>query len=140
MYLKPKTHKSTSSRLFFYITFVVGLSILSSCETSSISELATIDSVSEEEEEEEEPDVVTYDNTARNILDTACIECHNINEATAGVMLDSFEPAAMEAANGRMLARMTDINNPMPPSGNLPDALIQDIMQWVEDGILENDN
>jgi len=46
----------------------------------------------------------------------------------------------MEAANGRMLARMTDINNPMPPSGNLPDALIQDIMQWVEDGILENDN
>jgi len=137
MYLKPNAHKSTLNRLPLYFTFAVVLSIFTSCETSSISELATTDSSSEVEEE---PELVTYDNTARFILDAACVECHNINEATAGVMLDSFEPAAMEAASGRMLARMTDINNPMPPSGNLPNALIEDIMQWVDDGILENDN
>lgn len=124
------------NKFICHTAFVVSLIIFTSCETSSISELATSDSFLETEE----PELFTYDNTARFILDNACVECHNVNNPTAGVMLDSFDTAALEAANGRMIIRMTDINNPMPPSGNLPDALIEDIMRWIEDGILENDN
>jgi len=102
-----------------------------SCERNSLSELTP---------ELEEVNVVTYENTARAILDSACVECHNINEQTAGVRLDVFDFAFIEADNGRMLARMTDPTNPMPPSGNLPDNLIQGIIDWVDDGILENEN
>ncbi|WP_299763712.1 c-type cytochrome domain-containing protein [uncultured Dokdonia sp.] len=102
-----------------------------SCERSSLSELTP---------ELEEVNVVTYENTARAILDNACVECHNVNEQTAGVRLDAYDFAFIEADNGRMLARMTDPTNPMPPSGNLPDNLIQGIIDWVDDGILENEN
>ncbi len=103
-----------------------------SCETSTLSELA------DDGNEENAPEVVTYDNTARAILDNACVECHNINNQTAGVRLDAFEFAFIEADSGIMLARMTDTTNPMPPSGNLPDNLIEDITEWIDDGILEN--
>ena len=131
-----KGFKHLSARTTIRSFCIILLSVFNySCETNSISEL-----VAEEETNIDGtgPDLVTYDNTARFILDNACIECHNTVQATAGIMLDSFEPAAMEAASGRMITRMTDINNPMPPSGNLPDVLIQDIMQWIDDGILEN--
>lgn len=102
-----------------------------SCETSTLSELA-------EDDQQEINLVVTYDNTARNILDNACVECHNSVQATAGIQMQNFTLASEVAASGRMIARMTDINNPMPPSGNLPDALIEDILNWIDDGLLEN--
>ena len=113
--------------------FSVGILGFTSCETSSLSELATV------EEDEDPVAVVTYENTAKAILDSACVECHNINEQTAGVRLDAFEFAFIEADSGIMLARMTNTTNPMPPSGNLPNNLIQDITDWIDDGILENE-
>ena len=111
---------------------------ISSCETSNLSELA-IDAASETDPNTV-PELVTYDNRASVIIDNACVECHNTVQATAGIILDSFEAAAAVAESGRMLARMTNTTNPMPPSGNLAQPLIDDIMQWIEDGILENDN
>jgi len=102
-----------------------------SCETSTLSELAEDDQINQNL-------IVTYDNTASNILNNACIECHNSVQATAGIQLQNFTLASEVAASGRMIARMTDIDNPMPPSGNLPDALIEDILNWIDDGLLEN--
>ena len=88
--------------------------------------------------DDDNSNLVTYENTAKNILDTNCIECHNINNAAAGVRLENFANAFNEANNGRMITRMTNPNNPMPPSGMLPDNVIQDIMDWIDDGLLEN--
>ncbi|MEP0262714.1 c-type cytochrome domain-containing protein [Dokdonia sp.] len=102
-----------------------------SCETNSISELAAAAA-------DDTIDVVTYENRAMEILNNSCVECHNINEQTAGVRLDAYEFAFIEANNGRMLSRMMDTTNPMPPSGNLPDIIIEDIVNWVDNGILEN--
>lgn len=124
-YFLPKTAR-------FFLGFI-GVIVISSCETSTLSELA--------EEAGAPPPanaIVTYDNTVRNILDNACVECHNSVEATAGIQLQNFTLASEVAASGRMLARMTDTSNPMPPSGNLPDAIIEDIVNWIEDGLLEN--
>lgn len=129
MIYKTKTKLKTT-----LVLLLTGMLSLTSCERSSLSELVAI------EEEEEPIAVVTYENTAKAILDSACVECHNINEPTAGVRLDAYEFAFMEADSGIMLARMTNTTNPMPPSGNLPDNLIQDIMDWVEDGVLENED
>jgi len=119
---------------FKHILFVLTISILglTSCERNSLTEFTP--------QEGETVDVVTYENTARAILDNTCVECHNISEQTGGVRLDAFEFASIQADNGRMIARMTDTTNPMPPSGNLPNNLIQDIMNWIDDGTLENDN
>ncbi len=134
VYMSFKIFKSrlVLVKMTFGAAFAMGLSVFTSCETNSISDLEVIDT------DMVEPEVITYDNTARAILDNACIECHNVVDPTDGVILDSFEAAAVVAENGRMIARMTDTSNPMPPSGNLPDGVIADIMQWIEDGILEN--
>lgn len=122
------------------------LVLSASCETSSLSELAeervsvddnpVIDDG--DEESEEQSNVVTYENRARLILDNACVECHNSVTATAGIRLDNFSFARDVAESGRMIARMTSQSNPMPPSGNLPDSIIEDILQWIDDGLLEN--
>lgn len=125
-------YKTRSNFKITGLILAIGMLAFSSCERSSLSELVG--------EDDEIIDVVTYENTARAILDNACIECHNVNEQTAGVRLDAFEFAFIEADNGRMITRMTSTTNPMPPSGNLPDNLIQDIMDWIDDGILENEN
>ncbi len=103
---------------------------LTSCETTSLSEIS----------ETTDPPIVivTYENRAMEILNNSCIECHNVNVQEAGVRLDTFEFAFLEANNGRMVSRMTDTTNPMPPSGNLPDNIIDDILNWVDNGILEN--
>lgn len=122
------------------------LVLSASCETSSLSELAeervsvddnpVIDDG--DEESEEQSNLVTYENRARLILDNACVECHNSITATAGIRLDNFSFARDVAESGRMIARMTSQSNPMPPSGNLPDSIIEDILQWIDDGLLEN--
>ena len=126
------THSSKNNNARIYSLYIVLAIILISCETSSLSELAAI------ENEEETIDIVTYENRAQAILDSACVECHNINNAEADVRLDTFDFAFTEADNGRMLARMIDTSNPMPPSGNLPDNIIEDIANWIDNGILEN--
>ncbi|MCC1483573.1 c-type cytochrome domain-containing protein [Winogradskyella immobilis] len=130
-------YKATIKKKSFYIGLLyllMSTMVLVGCETSTLSELA-------ESEEEPDPDpiaLVTYDNTAKAILDNACIECHNTVIPTAGIILDSFETARAVAESGRMIARMTSTNNPMPPSGNLPNSIIEDIMDWIDDGLLEN--
>ncbi len=107
--------------------------ILMSCESDTLSELA------EDIDDNTPPlELVTYDNRVAAILNSACIECHNSVQATAGIQLQNFELARDVAESGRMIIRMTNTSNPMPPSGNLPDPIIADIMQWIEDGLLEN--
>lgn len=117
----------------FYVLIVLLTFIFTSCETNSLSELAAV-----EDDEEVILDVVTYENRAKGILDNSCVQCHNANQQNGGVRLDTYEFAFLEADNGRMLSRMTSTSNPMPPSGNLPDPIIEDITDWINDGILEN--
>lgn len=129
-------HKSTTKKKFFYLGisfFLAAMISVLSCETSTLSELAEDDTLDPDPLE-----LVTYDNTARAILDNACVECHSTVIPTAGIILDSFEAARGVADSGRMIIRMTSTSNPMPPSGNLPNSIIEDIMDWIDDGLLEN--
>jgi mono/diheme cytochrome c family protein len=115
----------------YYLLMMLLTFVFTSCETSSLSELSA-------EEDGTTIDIVTYENRAQEILNNACVECHNANQQNGDVRLDAYEFAFLEADSGRMLSRMTNTTNPMPPSGNLPDNLIEDIMNWVDNGILEN--
>lgn len=126
------TYKTKNNTTIVYALLMLLAFGFTSCETSSISEL------SEGDEEIITPDITTYENSAKGILDSACVECHNANQQNGGVRLDNYEFAFIEADNGRMLSRMTNTTNPMPPNGNLPNNLIQVITNWVDDGTLEN--
>ena len=108
-------------------------SSLMSCERNELSEL-----VGDEMEPAEPLELVTYANTAKAILDSSCVECHNPSNTNGGVQLHTYENAFSVADSGRMIIRMTSSSNPMPPSGNLPDAIIQRLRDWIDDGLLEN--
>lgn len=128
--IKKMNIKKNIKVLLVGIFCVFIASIQLSCEQNELSDLVADDT--------NNPDVVTYQNTAKFILDNSCVECHNATTMSGGVSLHTFENAAAEAASGIMLARMTSETDPMPPSGNLPDAIIQDLRDWLEDGLLEN--
>lgn len=141
-----KNFRSSLSRIVV-VFLIAGFTL--SCEDNELSELlaeevgGTVDTPIETDDEDDDTSsnnttVVTYQNTVKLILDNACVECHNATNAAGGVRLQDFENAAAEAASGSMINRMTSTTSPMPPSGNLPDALIQDIMDWIDDGLLEN--
>ena len=115
---------------FLPITLICLFSLVfTSCETNSLSDL--VDTTSPVA-------TVTYQNTTKTIFNTSCVECHNPSNASGGTTLDTYEGAAIKAMSGEMLARMTNTENPMPPSGNLPDNVIEAVAQWIEDGVLEN--
>lgn len=122
------------------IVFMV--SFIMSCEDNELSDLLEEEAIADDDANDDTDDgtadLVTYVNTAKGILDNACVQCHNGSNANGGVMLHTYANAAAVAESGRMIIRMTDITSPMPPSGNLPDPIIQDIMDWIDDGLLEN--
>ncbi len=135
--LKIKNILKTTLNCFLILLIV---NMITSCEDNQLSDLL------EEEVGDGDGDggdggdtgIVTYQNTAKAILDNACVRCHNATQANGGVRLHNFENASAVAESMRMIIRMTSTGNPMPPNGNLPDAIIQDIRDWIDDGILEN--
>jgi len=113
----------------------VGLILLAllifSCERNELSSF-----VNSNIQEQATP--TTYENTVKAILDNACVECHRPGMAAANVLLDNFKSA--RAHSPRMLVRILDTEDPMPPSGNLPSPIIESLVRWVENGALENDS
>ncbi|WP_299214851.1 c-type cytochrome domain-containing protein [uncultured Dokdonia sp.] len=138
--IKANTH--TFRKGCYFLAFL--LMGFVSCETSSLSELAEEQNGVDTDPSGGDPtdpnasNLVTYENTVKTILDNACVACHNQSNATAGIRLDTYEFAFLVADSGRMLARMTNTSSPMPPSGNLPNSIISDITDWIDNGILEN--
>lgn len=134
----PFKIRLVSGTLRIVFTFLLVAFALMGCESSTLSELAEEDGVVDLSETPDEVNLVTYNNRAATILNNACVECHNSVNPTAGIQLQNFDLAREVAESGRMIIRMTSDTNPMPPSGNLADPIIEDVIQWIEDGLLEN--
>lgn len=122
---------------------------ITSCESNELSELLEVETITDDNDtggddtggddtDGDTANLVTYQNTTKAILDNACVQCHNATTANGGVRLHNYANASSVAASGRMIARMTNSGSPMPPSGNLPNAIIQDVIDWIDDGTLEN--
>ncbi|MBE14725.1 MAG: c-type cytochrome domain-containing protein [Dokdonia sp.] len=140
--MKTALTSKLSLKVYAVIFCLMALA-LSSCEDNELSQLLEDESIEDPDEdpdsqEEGTADAVTYNNTVKAILDNACVQCHNATNANGGVRLHNYANARAVADSGRMIARMTSSSSPMPPSGNLPDPIIQDILDWIEDGLLEN--
>lgn len=83
------------------------------------------------------PDEVTYTSHISDIISNNCATCHGNLVPSAGLALTSYDAVRQSAETGSLLSYIEDSNDPMPPSGLLPDRDIQLIKRWAEQGFEE---
>jgi len=77
-------------------------------------------------------DSIRYSNAAKSIFDNNCIQCHSSPFANGGADLSTYAGASGKA--DRIKDRITNTNNPMPPSGLMPQPRVDSIMCWINKG------
>jgi hypothetical protein len=88
------------------------------------------------------PDTVTYVDDVKSIIDTNCISCHSnppVNGAPMSLLL--YENVKDAVENRDLIGRITGTSSgPLMPFGGpkLPQNLIDIIIQWETDGLLED--
>ena len=87
------------------------------------------------------PEVLTYNENIKPIIDNNCIVCHsNPPQNGAPMPLVSYENVKDAVQNRNLIGRISS-NDPtflMPLGGpRLPQNLIDIIIQWNEDGLIE---
>lgn len=98
-----------------------------------------------------EPEVVSFQSDIQPILQANCVGCHGGPSGFGGLDLSSLTgllaggnsgPAveAGDAADGELPERIleTDPAERMPPGGQLPQEAIDAILEWINDGALDN--
>jgi len=109
--------------LFFIITF--------SCVSDSTDDLINSNPNPDPTEK------ITYDDDIQIILNNNCTACHgNPTTNSAPFSLTTFDEAKIRIDD--IISRINNINNPMPPSGLMPQGLRDNIQKWKDDGLLEN--
>lgn len=86
--------------------------------------------------------LVTYNNHVKSIIDNNCISCHNnppINGATSSLL--TYNHVKTAVLNSNLISRVSSQTGEvgaMPFGGpRLPQNLIDIIIQWQDDGLLE---
>lgn len=124
----------TTMKISRFFLVLVSISI---CGCSYDSEGDLIDA----SQEPIDPDVlVNYNDNISAIIQNACISCHSsppVNGAPfALVNFDQVDQRASIILN--RMSRQSGAPGAMPPSGRLPQATIDLVEQWIENGQLEN--
>ncbi|WP_299095942.1 hypothetical protein [uncultured Winogradskyella sp.] len=118
---------------FKYLLYFASLFCFTNCSYNSEDDL-TEDVIIEE--------FVTYEDNIKSIIDTNCISCHNsppINGAPNSLVTYNDVVDAIE--NRDLIGRIstTDAGFVMPFGGpRLPQNLIDLVVQWEQEGLLEN--
>jgi len=86
------------------------------------------------------PDTVTYINGVKSIIDNNCISCHNnppVNGAPNSLV--TYGQVKDAVLNKNLIGRITGNSGALMPQGGpkLPQDLIDIIIQWETDGLLE---
>lgn len=114
----------------FYVYTI--LTILLGCTSASEDDLI---------EQVELPQLVTYQNNVKPIIDNNCIACHASPPLNGAPMpLLTYDHVKDAVENRGLIDRVssTDLGFLMPFGGpRLPQNLIDMIIQWEEDGLLE---
>lgn len=79
-------------------------------------------------------DSIRYTNGVKAIIDKNCVSCHSGPFANGGVDLTTYTNVQARALDGRIKDRITNTNNPMPPSGFMPKAKVDSVLCWVDKG------
>ena len=90
-----------------------------------------IDTIGEEEQVEET--FVSYSANVKPIIDGRCISCHS---PSGGTSPDLTGYANLKAKAARVKSRVG--NGTMPQNGALPQSQIDIVVNWVNEGALDN--
>ncbi len=129
-----KNEKMKKNNLFILSLLTLCICICS-CSYDSESDLVDVSN------EPDDPDtLVNYTDDVAPIIQSACISCH-ANPPVNGAPFALINFSQVNQRANSILSRMSFQNGAagaMPPSGRLPQATIDKIQQWIDDGKLEN--
>ena len=127
--------------------YIVTLTVIAAigCTNDSESDLLLVDDTDEivdnnTDDDDSPTELITFNADVRPILSNACWACHSDPPAGAPFPLVTYDQVLARAENGQLLGAISrPAGDPriMPPSGRLPQATIDLIAQWIEDGALE---
>jgi len=83
---------------------------------------------------------VTYDKDIKPIIEGRCFACH-IDPPVNGAPFPLVNYNQVNSRASQILtaiSKQSGTNGAMPPSGRLPQATIDLVEQWINDGALEN--
>ena len=84
---------------------------------------------------------VTYTANIKSIMDNNCISCHSTNGIVPYRPLTTYAEVKDAIENAGLLDRIQLENGEpgaMPQNGRMPQGRIDLILQWTEEGLLEN--
>ncbi len=84
---------------------------------------------------------VTYEANVKPIIDTNCIFCHDTPPVNGAPMsLITYDEVVEAVENRNLIGRISAMDGSVMPAGGprLPQNLIDLVIQWEEEGFLEN--
>lgn len=115
-----------------YLGIGILVTALYSCDSHTYEEL---------EEEVIIDGDVTYNANVKSIIDSNCISCHSVGNVAGFRPLTNYAEVKDAVENAGLLDRIQLQNSEpgvMPQTGRMPQSKIDVILQWNEDGLLEN--
>ena len=102
---------------------LVGI-LLYSCESNTIQEIQPV---------VENP---TFNDNIKPIFNSKCVSCHGINEQNPP--LTNYDQVKDAIENGNVLCSIqNECGEVMPPSGKMPQTIIDMIINWAAQGYVE---
>ncbi len=84
--------------------------------------------------------LITYQVDVKPILDQLCVACHNTSLAEDGVDLSSYYLAKVQIDDIlESMQEEEDDDDIMPPSGRAENSIIETLITWKTDGLLEGE-
>ncbi len=81
--------------------------------------------------------VVSYEHDIAPVVADHCTTCHAGENPDGWFVLTSYDDVRQHVEEGRLLKRIDDAKDPMPPSGQLPDETRQLFHDWAAGGFQE---
>lgn len=84
-------------------------------------------------------EIVTYDNSVASIINSNCIVCHAaVPQNGAPMSLSTYDEVKDAVLSRGLNSRINNPSAPMPPTGLMPQANRDIILEWIDNGFLEN--
>jgi mono/diheme cytochrome c family protein len=119
-----------------FILFVVTTLYLEGCYYDRFNELHPLDGYVNTCDDTL-PD--NYQSVTRNIMLSNCTSCHNSNVRQGDVVLETYSQVKQHATSGELMGAVRRQNGylPMPPDAALRDCDIEQLQQWINNGMPE---
>lgn len=87
--------------------------------------------------EDNTPTDISYNSDISTIISNKCTACHSGNSPSGNLRLTTYSEVKTIAQTGTLMERLNDGNNPMPPTGLLPQENRNTIQEWIDAGFKE---